>query len=112
MSYALAFAVISLLLVDNTIHFMHYSKQSMNSDASVNSAIGFTLHTGGKAMSTTAIVLCCGFIIYTFSQMNNLDTFGAFTAVAIAMALLADFLLVPALMVVSHKQEHQENKNV
>jgi predicted RND superfamily exporter protein len=48
------------------------------------------------------LVLATGFLIFIFASMNNLFIFGLCTALAIVLALLADFLLAPALMQLVH----------
>ncbi len=64
----------------------------------VPKAVRLTLLTTGRAMLITSIVLSTGFFIYMFASMNNLFNFGLLTGFTILMALLADFLLAPALM--------------
>ena len=61
-------------------------------------AVSETLATAGEAMLFTTLVLSTGFAIYTFSSMPVLTNFGLLTAAAIALALVADVLLAPALM--------------
>ena len=93
------------LSVDDTIHFMHHFRLAYSKTQNVRQSIEHTLHTSGRAMLITSIVLCCGFMVYTFSEMNNLDNFGRYTALTVALALIADFLLAPALMIVSHPKD-------
>ena len=58
---------------------------------------------GCGAMLVTTIVLSLGFFIFVFAGMNNLFNFGLLTALTITMALVADFLLAPAIMVIVNK---------
>ena len=58
-----------------------------------------TLTTSGRAMLVTSIVLSIGFFVYMFAYMSNMFNFGLLTGLAIIVALLADFFLCPALMV-------------
>ena len=53
-------------------------------------------------MLYTTLVLATGFVIFVFASMNNLFSFGLLTALAIVLALLADFLLAPALLQLIH----------
>ena len=48
----------------------------------------------------TSLVLCTGFFILMTASLNHLVRFGLFTGITILFALAADFLLVPALMMV------------
>lgn len=86
------------LAVDDTVHFMHNFQRYYRQSGDTVEAIIHTLHTAGRAMVVTTIVLTLGFLIFTQSEMNNLHNFGALTGMAIVLALLADILLAPALM--------------
>ncbi|MBW2288552.1 MAG: MMPL family transporter [Deltaproteobacteria bacterium] len=90
------------LAVDDTIHFMHGYRSYLEKGCDSRTAIRRTLETAGRAMLLTTLVLSSGFLIFTLSSMNNIFNFGMLTAFAIAVALLADFLLAPALMQVIH----------
>jgi hypothetical protein len=57
----------------------------------------------GRAMLVTSIVLSLGFFIFTFATMRNLVNFGLLTAFTIVMALVADYLVAPALMVLVNR---------
>ena len=101
------------LAVDDTIHFMHNFRKYYDLTGDTTLAIRETLLGAGKAMIITSIILTFGFFIYLFSMMGNLRNFGFLTGLAILMALMADLLLLPALLVVVTKQrsihgDHQE----
>ncbi len=91
------------LAVDDTIHFMHNFRRYHSQSGDVADAVRRTLLTSGRAMLVTSVVLCLGFFIYMFSILTNLFNFGLLTGLAIAIALLADFFLAPALMVQFYK---------
>ena len=95
------------LSVDDTVHFMYHYKQYRIQGLNNEEAITQTLNNSGRAMLITSIVLACGFFIFTASSMNNLFFFGIFTGLTIILALLADFLLAPALLVKLHKYLHR-----
>jgi predicted RND superfamily exporter protein len=90
------------LAVDDTIHFMHNYRGYLEAGCDSRAAIQRTLETAGRAMLLTTLVLSSGFLIFTLSSMSNIFNFGMLTAFAVAVALLADFLLAPALMQVIH----------
>jgi hypothetical protein len=90
------------LAVDDTIHFMHNFRRYYSDSGDVGDAVQKTLHTAGRAMLVTSVVLSLGFFIYLFASMNNLFYFGFLTGLTIILALLADFFLAPALMVLLH----------
>jgi predicted RND superfamily exporter protein len=91
------------LTVDDTVHFMHGFKREYAKHHDPVKAIYDTLHTTGRAMLVTTIVLSFGFLVYTQSVLENLFNFGVLTALCITFALLADFLFAPALMMVLSK---------
>ena len=91
------------LAVDDTIHFMHNFRRYYEQSGDPQQAVFKTLHTTGRAMLVTTVVLSLGFFIFVFASMNNLFYFGLLTAFTIVMALVADYLLAPALMVLVNK---------
>lgn len=91
------------LAVDDTIHFMHNFKRYYLESKDSAKAIEQTFFTTGKAMLITTIVLSLGFYSYLFGDMIAIQNFGILTGSVIIMALLADILLAPALMIVVAK---------
>ncbi|MEN8190955.1 MAG: MMPL family transporter, partial [Thermodesulfobacteriota bacterium] len=86
------------LAVDDTVHFVYNFKRYYTESGDVRDAVGHTLHTAGRAMLTTSIVLSIGFFIFMFASMNNVFYFGMLVGMAIILALIGDFFLAPALM--------------
>ncbi len=95
------------LAVDDTIHFMHNFRRYHYETGNVSEAVHLTLQTTGRALLFTSIVLSCGFFILMLSEMHNLTNFGFLTGITIIMALLADFLLAPALMALVYGRDQQ-----
>jgi predicted RND superfamily exporter protein len=95
------------LAVDDTVHFMHNFRRYELQYNDVNKAVQLTLLTTGRAMIVTTIVLSFGFFVFMGASMSNLFNFGLLTGIAIIVAVLADFFLVPALMkiMVSSKKD-------
>jgi hydrophobe/amphiphile efflux-3 (HAE3) family protein len=91
------------LAVDDTIHFMHNFRRYFEESHDAKFAVMETLHTTGRAMLVTSCVLSVGFFIFMFATMNNLIQFGFLTGVAIILALLADYFVAPALMMVVNR---------
>ena len=92
------------LAVDDTVHFMYNFRKYFEETGDPNFAVLETLHTTGRAMLVTSCVLSIGFFIFMFASMNNLFHFGLLTGLTIIMALLADYFIATALMVVVHKK--------
>jgi len=95
------------LAVDDTVHFMHNFRRYEVQYNDVDKAVRLTLMGTGRAITLTSIVLALGFLVLTFSKMNNMFDFGVLTASAIIVALLADFYLMPAIMklIISDKKD-------
>lgn len=89
------------LAVDDTVHFIYNFKRYYTQSGDLREAVGHTLHTAGRAMLTTSIVLSIGFFIFMFASMNNVFYFGFLVGLAIILALIGDFFLAPALMALS-----------
>ena len=92
------------LAVDDTIHFLHNYRRYYKDTKDEKMAIRKTFLTTGKAMVITSIVLSLGFFSYTQGYMYSTFNFGFLTGSVILVALLADLLLVPALMMVVTKR--------
>jgi len=93
------------IAVDDIVHFMHNFRRYHLQGMSTRQAVELTLTSTGRAMTITTIVLFIGFMLYLFASMTNLFLFGLLTAIAFAMALLAVFLLAPALMALVYPDE-------
>ena len=91
------------LAVDDTIHFMHNFRRYYEEKGDPVWAVQETLHTTGRAMLVTTVVLSIGFFIFMFADMKNIFNFGFLTGITIIMALLSDYFLAPALMVLANK---------
>jgi predicted RND superfamily exporter protein len=92
------------LAVDDTIHFMHNFRRYYLESGDSSKAIEQTFYTTGKAMVITTIVLSLGFYAYMMANMISVQNFGLLTGSVIVLALLADLLLAPALMIVAAKR--------
>jgi len=89
--------------VDDTIHFMHGVHREMargEGPGNARRAIERTLAVTGQALFSTSLILCCGFGLYATAYMRNMVNFGFVTAFALAVALLADVIVGPALVAV------------
>ncbi len=91
------------LAVDDTIHFMHNFRRYFEQTGDAKQAVMETLHSTGRAMLITTCVLSLGFFIFMFASMNNLVNFGWLTGFTIITALLADYFIAPALMVLVNR---------
>lgn len=93
------------LAVDDTIHFMHNFRRYYEQTGDPKAAVHHTLQTTGRAMLVTSVVLSLGFVVYTFATLKNIINFGLLTSFTIMMALMADYFITPALMVVVNRKK-------
>lgn len=98
------------LAVDDTIHFMHNFRRCYESSGDPRQAVFETLHTTGRAMLVTTVVLSLGFFVYTLATLNNIIRFGFLTGITLIAALMADYFLGPALMVLVNKKKDVTGK--
>ncbi len=87
------------LVVDDTVHFMYHFQRYHDRTGDVDDAVLTTFLGTGKAMLITSLVLSSGFFVLLAASLSHVSRFGIFTGLIILVALLADFLLVPAMMV-------------
>ncbi len=90
--------------VDDTIHFMHHFRRNFEETGDVKQAVHETLLGTGRALLITSIALSSGFFVFLSASMNNIINFGIITGFTIAMAFLADVILVPALVMLTIKK--------
>jgi len=93
------------LAVDDTIHFMYGFNHSYKQNQDYALAIKQTMDTNGQAMVVTSLILSLSFLIYCFSEMNNLWDFGIYTSFCIILALIADLLFSPALLCLIYRKK-------
>ena len=99
------------LTVDDNIHFMHGFRKLYLKTGDPVFAVEKTLLSTGRAMLITSIVLSLGFLVYINAEMTIMAGFGVITAVCIVLALLASYLIAPALMVVANKAWHHQSEH-
>ncbi len=94
------------LVVDDTIHFMHNFRKYLDETGSPKQAIEETFLGTGRALLITSIVLSLNFFVLLTATLNHSVKFGFFTGIVIILALLSDFLLSPALLILATKSNH------
>ena len=88
------------IVVDATVHFLSkYLKARREQGLGAEDAVRYAFSTVGVAILTMSLVIVAGFMILTMSKFGMNELMGELTAIAIGMALLADFLLLPALLI-------------
>ncbi len=87
------------LVVDDTVHFIYNFKKYFNMTGDTRKAIEETFMGAGRALLITSIILSLGFFVLMLASLHHMIKFGFFTGLIIIFALMADFIVAPALMV-------------
>jgi hypothetical protein len=95
------------LVVDDTMHFMYNFRKFHRITGNVRTAVRETLLGTGRAMLITTFVLSASFYVSVTGKLKITYTFGVATGTAIILALLADFILAPALMKLITKDKNK-----
>ncbi|NHN38211.1 MMPL family transporter [Pseudomaricurvus alcaniphilus] len=88
------------IVVDDTVHIISrylHARRLLGYDA--RAAVRYTFARVGKALVITSIALAGGFAVLGFSSFEINAGMGSLTALAIALALLLDLTLLPAVLV-------------
>ena len=92
------------IVVDDTIHFVskyQAARRAATGDAAV--AIEQTFVHVGRALTVTTAVLVAGFLVLALSDFRPTADMGLLTAIIIAVALVLDLLLLPALLLITDR---------
>jgi predicted RND superfamily exporter protein len=93
------------IVVDDSVHFLSkYLRARREDGLSAAEAVRYAFHTVGKALWTTSAVLIAGFLVLTRSPFELNSGMGLLSAITIGLALLADFLLLPTLLMTLDKK--------
>ena len=98
------------IVVDDTVHLLtKYLRGRREKDLSTEDSIRYSLNTVGKAITINTIILAAGFSILAFSSFKINQESGILTATAVVAALILDFLLLPALLLVLDKKSSRKD---
>ncbi|MFZ5568805.1 MAG: efflux RND transporter permease subunit [Thermodesulfobacteriota bacterium] len=86
------------ICVDDTVHFITRLKQESYGTADLHGPLLITLAATGKSIASTSLANLSGFIVLCFSGFVPMQQFGMLTGITIVIAMLADLLLLPALL--------------
>ncbi len=101
------------IVVDDTVHFLSkYLRARREEGMSPEDAVRYAFHTVGTALWTTSVVLVAGFLVLTQSPFEINSGMGLLTAITIGLALLADFLLLPTLLMTLDKKDAYESNQL
>ncbi len=94
------------IIVDDTVHFLVKYQKAVDSGSSIKESVQFAFENVGNALTITTIVLASGFGVLAFSDFAINSDMGTLTAIIIALALIIDLLILPAVLLL------QKDKNI
>lgn len=95
------------IVVDDTVHFLSkYLRARREGGLSPEDAVRYAFETVGNALAITTIVLVVGFLVLATSSFELNSGMGLLTAIVIALALAADFLFLPPLLMNLERRRH------
>ena len=87
------------IVVDDTVHFlnkyMHATRELGQKSAQ---AIRYAFETVGPAILGTTVILTLGFLVLAMSPFRLNSDMGLMTSITITLALILDFIILPALL--------------
>jgi predicted RND superfamily exporter protein len=87
------------IVVDDTVHFLSkYLRARRERGLGPQDAVRYAFTSVGSALVFTSLVLAVGFGVLAYSAFDLNAGMGKLTALTIALALIADFLLLPPLL--------------
>ena len=88
------------IIVDDTVHFLtKYLRARREMNMSAEDAVRYAFSTVGQALLVTTFVLVMGFMVIAQSDFGMNSGMAKITMLIISLALVLDFLLLPALLI-------------
>ena len=98
-------AIVFGIIVDDTIHFLSDYLKARREGLPAADAVRSAFHTVGHALLTTTVVLSAGFMTFATSGFEVSWSLGLLVTMTIILALAADFLLLPTLLIAIDRKE-------
>jgi predicted RND superfamily exporter protein len=96
---AVVFSLTLGIVVDDTVHFFSkYMRARQQLGKSAADGVRYAFNTVGKPLLVTTVVLVAGFSILMMSNFTANAKMGVMISATISIALIFDFLLLPALL--------------
>ncbi len=87
------------IVVDDTVHFLSKYSKARKEGKSPEDSVRYTFRSVGMALFVTTLSLVAGFAILAQSGFAVNGDMAKLTAITITLALIADFLLLPSLLI-------------
>jgi predicted RND superfamily exporter protein len=87
------------IAIDDTVHFLVSYQRLRATGAAASEAASHCILQVGRPIVMTTVMLVVGFLVMLLSGFATLREFGYLTAMTMAICLLSDMVLLPALLV-------------
>ncbi len=104
-STAIFFSIAFGIATDDTIHFISRFKLELKKSTSPLRAFKHTYAETGKPVFLTTLILLGGFISLVLSDFESIRLFGLLTCLTLLVALLAEIVLLPVLLMALFKKK-------
>ena len=96
------------IVIDDTVHFLSkYLRARREQGLHAQDAVRYAFKTVGRALIITSVILIAGFAVLALSNFANNSSMGILTAIVIALALPADFLMLPPILMWLERADDQ-----
>ncbi|WP_372626286.1 RND family transporter [Arsukibacterium sp.] len=95
------------IIVDDTVHFLSKYRAARLEGQATEQAIRYAFTTVGRALWITTVVLITGFGVLMLSGFRLNSDMGMLTALVILVALIIDFLFLPACLLKFDAKEYK-----
>jgi predicted RND superfamily exporter protein len=110
---ALSVSMIIGIIVDDTVHFLSkYTRGRREKQLSAEEAVRYAFSNVGPALIITTAVLAAGFSVLMLSTFKLNFELGLITAMTITIALIVDFLLLPAMLLTFDKKPYPQDNSI
>jgi len=104
---ALVTSVCLGIAVDDTIHFLTNFSRRIKKSNDINLSLAQVLTFTGPALIFTTIILVAGFGVLAFADFVPNYNFGILSVLVLVTALVADLVLLPAVLIKLHKYKKE-----
>lgn len=97
-STVIVFSVALGIAVDDTVHYLHRFAEEIRAGRSRREAERVALVHTGRAIVVTSAILVGGFLVNALSEFVAIQQFGLLAALTLALAVIGDLVILPALV--------------
>lgn len=101
------------IVVDDTVHFLSkYLRARREKGKDAIDAVRYAFSSVGRALWITTLVLVAGFMVLAQSSFKLNADMGLLTALTILIALIVDFLLLPAVLIKLDSKKNEKTEQL